>query len=500
MNRKIFTAIIIALCSAFVITVAATSVVLYSDYKTGAAAAEIRFNKLFKQTEETISRTSVPDKQFMDSFKSAIGSTEYYYSINLKSGTQDIYLLSDEPKTASQLFTVTKSRRITEGSTIDLTLTVVMYAIPTTMVYSRLRITFLITLFITLLSALCLIYLYATSKNEKSNVKNDKSKSSDSDDLDIDFGKADIDFDSMESNENELELDSYFDSTTDPDQYDFETSYIAPESETVSNNNDEILTQNSSFEADSINPKADYEQDSTEPVFDSDNVESVIGNTDFSEPVIEETINEPVIEQKDAINLGTVEKTESDPEIESSPIEVQTKIETTNNTSESSLYSTKTGFTEEKFLVTRLESELSRASSSELDLSLLLIKIPEINYEDPCGIECCNQILNIFHYRDIIFEYKNDGIAVIINGVDIDKAMETSEQIYAELCSTLTQNNKNTKPLIGISSRTLRFISGERLILEAEQALLHAQDDADSPIIAFRVNPEKYRKFMANKE
>ena len=90
MNRKIFTAIIIALCSAFVITVAATSVVLYSDYKTGAAAAEIRFNKLFKQTEETISRTSVPDKQFMDSFKSAIGSTEYYYSINLKSGTQYI--------------------------------------------------------------------------------------------------------------------------------------------------------------------------------------------------------------------------------------------------------------------------------------------------------------------------------------------------------------------------------------------------------------------------
>ncbi|MCQ2600024.1 MAG: hypothetical protein MJ184_01515 [Treponema sp.] len=498
MNRKFFTAIIIALCSAFIITIAATSVVLYSDYKTGAAAAETRFNKLFKQTEETISRTSVPDKQFMDSFKSAIGSTEYYYSINLKSGTQDIYLLSDEPKTASQLFTVTKSRRITEGSTIDLTLTVVMYAIPTTMVYSRLRITFLVTLFITLLSALCLIYLYATSKNAKSNVKDKKSETSDSDDDDIDFGKTDIDFDSVESNESDEASDSNFDSVTEPDQYDFETSYIDPETKTEST--EEILIQTPSYEEETFTSTETIEEDFTEPVFDSDNVENVIEDTDFSEPVIEETLNEPVIEQEDAINSETAEKTYSEPEIESSPIEVQTEINTTANTSESSLYSTKTGFTEEKFLVTRLESELSRASSSELDLSLLLIKIPEIDFEEPCGIDCCNQILNIFHYRDIIFEYKNDGIAVIINGVDIDKAMETSEQIYAELCSTLTQNNKNTKPLIGISSRTLRFISGERLILEAEQALLHAQDDADSPIIAFRVNPEKYRKFMANKE
>lgn len=498
MNRKIFTAVIIALCSAFVITIAATSVVLYSDYKTGAAAAEIRFNKLFKQTEETISRTSVPDKQFMDSFKSAIGSTEYYYSINLKSGTQDIYLLSDEPKTASQLFTVTKSRRITEGSTIDLTLTVVMYAVPTAMVYSRLRLTFLVTLFITLLSALCLIYLYATSKNVKPTVKDTESDTPDFDDEDIDFGKTDIDFDSVESNESDETSDSNFDSITEPDQYDFETSYIDPETKTEST--EEILIQTPSYEEETFTSTETIEEEFTEPVFDSSNDENVNENTDFSEPVIEETINEPVIEQETEVNSEAAEKSESLTEIQSSPLTVQNENNNTDSESESPLYSTKTGFTEEKFLVTRLESELSRASSSELDLSLLLIKIPEIDFEDPCGIDCCNQILNIFHYRDIIFEYKNDGIAVIVNGVDIDKAMETSEQIYAELCSTLTQNYKNTKPLIGISSRTLRFISGERLIIEAEQALLHAQEDADSPIIAFRVNPEKYRKFMANKE
>ena len=100
----------------------------------------------------------------------------------------------------------------------------------------------------------------------------------------------------------------------------------------------------------------------------------------------------------------------------------------------------------------------------------------------------------------MLFEYKTDGIAIIFSNANIDKAMESCESIYAEICSVLSRNNSNSKPYIGIASRSLRFISGERIITEAEQALVHASEDQDSPIIAFRVNPEKYRKYMATKQ
>ena len=38
------------------------------------------------------------------------------------------------------------------------------------------------------------------------------------------------------------------------------------------------------------------------------------------------------------------------------------------------------------------------------------------------------------------------------------------------------------------------MVTGERLMLEAEQSIEHT--DADSPIIAFRVDSEKYRRMM----
>ena len=38
------------------------------------------------------------------------------------------------------------------------------------------------------------------------------------------------------------------------------------------------------------------------------------------------------------------------------------------------------------------------------------------------------------------------------------------------------------------------MVTGERLILEAEQAIEHS--DQSSPVIAFRVDSEKYRQLM----
>jgi hypothetical protein len=58
----------------------------------------------------------------------------------------------------------------------------------------------------------------------------------------------------------------------------------------------------------------------------------------------------------------------------------------------------------------------------------------------------------------------------------------------------------NNKVGIGITTRSLRLITGNRLIEEANQALDKAFEEEGLPIVAFRVNPEKYRQYLVNEE
>ena len=149
---------------------------------------------------------------------------------------------------------------------------------------------------------------------------------------------------------------------------------------------------------------------------------------------------------------------------------------------------------------TRLESELVRAASSEQDLALAIIKVPGMTKESDYYGNICQVLQNFFQYKDFIFEYGEDGFAAIMQHSDIDTAMQNAEVLHTDIASALQSTGQSAKPLIGISSRSLRLISAERLKNEAEQALVHASDDPNSPIIAFRVNPEKYRKFIGGQE
>lgn len=163
---------------------------------------------------------------------------------------------------------------------------------------------------------------------------------------------------------------------------------------------------------------------------------------------------------------------------------------------EQGLFSPTSGFGWESYLNARLESELVRAASSEHDLALAIIKIPGMTKESDYYGNICQSLLDFFQFKDFIFEYKEDAFAVIVQNKDIDQALQSAEVLHSNLLGTLTAAGEKTKPQIGISSRSLRLISAERLKNEAEQALLHAGEKEDSPIIAFRVDPDKYRKFI----
>lgn len=160
------------------------------------------------------------------------------------------------------------------------------------------------------------------------------------------------------------------------------------------------------------------------------------------------------------------------------------------------LFSPETGLGWESYFKTRLENELNRAISSEIDLALFLIKIPGL--ERSCAVikQICDYLITQFQFKDLLFEYKDDSIAAIKIGTNTDQALTLAETINEDINELL--KDYPTKSFIGISTRTIRMMSAERLLKEADEALVHAQEDEDSPIIAFRADAIKYQKFLEN--
>ena len=158
------------------------------------------------------------------------------------------------------------------------------------------------------------------------------------------------------------------------------------------------------------------------------------------------------------------------------------------------LFSPVTGFGWENYLITRLDSELNRAISSEFDLSLFLLNIPNLPRESEITKQICEYLTVQFQFKDLLFEYKNDSFVAIKTNMMIEEALIFADKIYADINKILSSTEY--KLYIGITSRTIRIISGERLLKESIEALKHAHEDESNPIIAFRANAEKYMKMI----
>lgn len=162
------------------------------------------------------------------------------------------------------------------------------------------------------------------------------------------------------------------------------------------------------------------------------------------------------------------------------------------------LFSPATGVGWESYMETRLDSELVRAASSEQDLALVLLRIPGLENNSLMMKRIAAVLLDFFKFRDFVFEYKKDGFAGILLNINLDQAMVLSETMHTQLKELLESENIREKLAIGISTRSLRILPGSRLISEANQALEKAFGETGLPIVAFRVNPDKYRQFVAD--
>ena len=173
----------------------------------------------------------------------------------------------------------------------------------------------------------------------------------------------------------------------------------------------------------------------------------------------------------------------------------QTKEQTEVSETESDSEVTAT-ISEEEALLPALEEELIHSASQEQDLSLTIVRIAGIPNDDTNSpqAEC---IKNCVNNRGSAYRYGKDAYALLIKALKLDDALQDAESLLERLAASLRDQGLPAIT-IGISSRTERLISADRLLTEASEAQKHASDDMTSPIIAFRVNPEKYRNFILN--
>jgi GGDEF domain-containing protein len=162
------------------------------------------------------------------------------------------------------------------------------------------------------------------------------------------------------------------------------------------------------------------------------------------------------------------------------------------------LYSPRTHIGWEEYIPDRLDSELHRCASTEKDLVLLLMEFTDIK-NDEMYKQAAEETVAFFTTRDLVFEYGERGIAVILPGIDLDTGLAKSEKFYQRVMDKFPAGYDSASNLcIGLSSRSGRLIDCERLLLESGEALNKARKDPKSSLIAFKSDPDKYRAFIAS--
>ena len=257
-----------------------------------------------------------------------------------------------------------------------------------------------------------------------------------------------------------------------------------------SNENDEIEEDEEIIEQEQIE-----EDDSIE----IDNPEIEIINESTSDEESEIEIAEETLENNQ--NIEDDEEEEICAE-ETNKVEVvlpSEEIKPIQSDSSVHIFSPKTGFCFESYLESRLDNELNRAIASEFDLSLFVFRIPSIqlDYNNETLQKVCKYLTTEFQFKDLLFEYDEDCLIGIKNNMNLDTALTFADKLYSDITEIVKEND--LKCYIGISTRTVRIITGKRLLTEATEALKHALEDENNPIIAFRANAEKYRKMMQEK-
>ena len=444
----------------FLLTVTNLIVSTVKDYRKGIKDSSENFLYLSKKTSDIISETPVLSEKFIPYFVNEVSKAANLFSVRLEYNGKTLYEFPPNQTGADSPLVKTFTTHI-EAPEGTIVLTETLYLLTPYSIFDNARIAFFIILLGTLITAIMLLYVYLSEKTPEAagTAGNNLNVTGDTAGGAFDLGMEDF---------------------TIGEDY-------SPESEDAEGIENSEASAEEDLEESKANENCDAEKACDENTGAEDMGAGELSTAaEMSEKTGEEKDGEKIIESEwiDDIPVNTPQ---SDQE-QSSNIESHKDEE---------LFSPLTGFCREAYLKIRLENELVRAASVEQDLSFLIIRIPGLEISDERIKKVVPVIKEYFSFVDMIFEFGKDGFAVIRPAINLDTALGIAENFHGELITVLRSEGLNMMPAIGISARSLRLISCDRLIAESEQAAEHALNDANSPIVAFRVDPEKYRKFLA---
>ena len=147
---------------------------------------------------------------------------------------------------------------------------------------------------------------------------------------------------------------------------------------------------------------------------------------------------------------------------------------------------------EQATLIEELTTAITETAVAEEDLTLMLIHAADISHNQQI-IHLLRATLDRIHK---IFIFNKDTLGVIIFYAPLDQAMQIASSLYDEIHVILEEPTKKSFG-IGFTTRAGRLLPAPRMIEEAAAAIAKATEEGSDPIVAFRVNPDKYRRCLA---
>ena len=460
----------------FAFAISLFGVNIYKEYSQGQSRANQRYNTLVTDIKSYNSIDKEISENSLSNLKSVLKDFNDFSFIQINLNNSEILKY---PKDASADLTVSNLTKTfssnfnTQNGQFEILCN--MYLLRPSSIYYYAKISFIIILIVTIITIILIFYINSQEKQFSAKVSSetDSELLSENDfdsklqlDENLSGSSSEVASSFIQQNSvNSIDLDIDLSSESGQNKNSFdEDSEQISDLEKNTEMNTEI--QQTDSEDGALNPEDKNNEDSQ-----TENEEKEIPASlpDYESPVIIESSD--VKENNDAENTPASDSSESNP---------------------SGLFNPVTGLGWESYLDTRLENEINRAISSEIDISVFIINIPNLERESEESKKVSEYLSLQFQFKDLLFEYKNDCIVAIKISMNLDDALNFADKIHAEIMQIINQK----ECYIGISTRSIRIVSSERLLNEAWAALEHAKQEEDSPIIAFRVDADKYRQFL----
>lgn len=505
MKTKKNTILSIVVTSIYALTIIIYASLLIAEYAGGAKRIENKFNSIAKNLSINARKNNLDSENFTNELLDSINNFDDIERLQIK---VDGNLIFSYPNYSENVEEITKSSGLikNKSETIktakgnELVLNAAFYLLKPKSIFYKGFASFVIILITTFILVLFLIIDSNSSKEENSS-KNSEDNLVNKKNQNLENAKTDFDDFDKENNFND-ETDFYEENISElnlnSSEPKFNEENIFSEEEIQNNSDKEI-----SFEQENQNIEKTNSENSILKNAENSTLENFESETS-------ENFENPISENQNEISMNTnVEFTKEEMEVLNqitSDLTKEAQAESQKNQNledkkidenEQGLFSPITNFCQEKYLLSRLDNELIRAASSEIELSLILIQIPNIDWKTDCGQEICKVIIEMAKFNDFVFNYKDDACAIIQPELNTEKAIELSQKIFRKIKDIFEENALENHTIIGISTRSLRLISANRLLNEAEESLKHAKEEIDSPIVAFRVNPDKYKAYIA---